>query len=228
MFENMEVLGWFPWPRPWPVRWAHPTQPPWPDHRRCGPRCGSLLHPLDDKKAILIIPCHLLSMFPFVLHWFTMFYPILAPCPSHALYPCHSSTLEAPKSVASHDVTRYELPQVPWVPAKFPPGSHRLPGQDIFQGREIPPHDANVENEQRSHQQQQRKVHDPRGCWMVRVVPMAACIKAANIINNALIWYPKAVGSVGVPGFQPSRVQSGASKQLHDWHDYHHTILKQG
>lgn len=127
MFENMEVLGWFPWPRPWPVRWAHPTQPPWPDHRRCGPRCGSLLHPLDDKKAILIIPCHLLSMFPFVLHWFTMFYPILAPCPSHALYPCHSSTLEAPKSVASHDVTRYELPQVPWVPAKFPPGSHRAP-----------------------------------------------------------------------------------------------------
>ena len=116
-----------PWPRPWPVRWAHPTQPPWPDHRRCGPRCGSLLHPLDDKKAILIIPCHLLSMFPFVLHWFTMFYPILAPCPSHALYPCHSSTLEAPKSVASHDVTRYELPQVPWVPAKFPPGSHRAP-----------------------------------------------------------------------------------------------------
>ena len=125
MFENMEVLGWFPWPRPWPVRWAHPTQPPWPDHRRCGPRCGSLLHPLDDKKAILIIPCHLLSMFPFVLHWFTMFYPILAPCPSHALYPCHSSTLEAPKSVASHDVTRYELPQVPWVPAKFPPGSRQ-------------------------------------------------------------------------------------------------------
>lgn len=175
----MEVLGWFPWPRPWPVRWAHPTQPPWPDHRRCGPRCGSLLHPLDAKKAILIIPCHLLSIFPFVLHWFTM--TVLPyPCPMPIPCPIPMSFLDLGSSQVSGVTRCHTIWTAPRFPG-FPPSSRQaptgLPGQDVFQGREIPPHDANVEHEQRSHQQQQRKVHDPRG-WMVRVVPMA-CIKAA-------------------------------------------------
>lgn len=131
---------------------------------------------------VICYPCSLL--FCIGLPCFTLSLPHAHPMPYTHVIPRLWKLPSQWRHTMSHDMN---CPRF----AGFPPSSRQaptgLPGQDIFQGREIPPHDANVENEQRSHQQQQRKVHDPRGCWMVRVVPMAACIKAANIINNALI-----------------------------------------